>query len=189
MGEPTSNPVEPSAPGNTPTSESFPQRTSWKKLFEDPVTRHLVWIWKGIRRRCLHPSCPRYRWYGAKAITISPEFGTVTKFIDWALAAKYQVGLTIDRKDPRGPYGPDNCRWVSKSENAGSQADVRKVVAFGESKSIWQWHLDPRCPVSASTIRSRLGSGMHPEMAISSPRHRTRAAQEPEEAKEMAVAN
>lgn len=36
----------------------------------------------------------------------------------WAKKNGYRDGLTIDRIDPCGNYEPNNCRWLTRAENA-----------------------------------------------------------------------
>lgn len=38
-------------------------------------------------------------------------------FGEWAMANGFEVGLTIDRIDPSKGYFPENCRWITLSEN------------------------------------------------------------------------
>lgn len=49
---------------------------------------------------------------------------------------------------------------------------ARLVEAFGETKTIAQWLLDPRCVISESTLYVRLNNGWPAELAISSPRQK-----------------
>ncbi len=75
----------------------------------------------GMRTRCANPNDSHYRYYGGKGIKVcdawSGENG-VSNFCEWALQNGYADNLTIDRINPEGNYEPDNCRWITASENA-----------------------------------------------------------------------
>lgn len=78
-------------------------------------------IFSGMKQRCYNPNCDAYRFYGAKGIAICDEWMAehgLTSFMEWALNNGYEEHLTIDRIDAKGPYSPDNCRWITQSENS-----------------------------------------------------------------------
>lgn len=78
-------------------------------------------IFSGMKQRCYNPKSRSYKWYGGKGVSICPEWigeDGVKNFIEWALDSGYEEHLSIDRIDPDGSYSPDNCRWVTMSENA-----------------------------------------------------------------------
>lgn len=73
--------------------------------------------WKNMKSRCYNEKSDRYPTYGAKGITICEEWFKFENFYTWSINNGYSDDLTIDRIDPLDNYRPDNCRWVSKSEN------------------------------------------------------------------------
>lgn len=73
-------------------------------------------IWKGMLARCRNKGSTDYKWYGARGITVSPEWNQFEDFRDWAISSGYSDKLTIDRIDVFGNYGPENCRWVTTAE-------------------------------------------------------------------------
>lgn len=79
----------------------------------------LYGIWQAMRNRCNNPNSRSYRWYGAKGISVCEAWTTsYVLFRDWAVANGFSPGMSIDRIDSLGPYEPDNCQWVTKSENS-----------------------------------------------------------------------
>lgn len=44
-----------------------------------------------------------------------------TIFIAWAQTHGYRDDLTIDRINNDGNYEPENCRWITFSENIGKR--------------------------------------------------------------------
>lgn len=76
--------------------------------------------WKAMRRRCNNPNSTQYQWYGGKGIKLCAQWNDFATFYA-DMAPSYQEGLTIDRLDNAKDYCPENCRWVTKSENSRNQ--------------------------------------------------------------------
>lgn len=75
-------------------------------------------IWSCMRQRCNNPNHTAARWYHDKGIRVCPEWEhDFFAFQSWALEHGYENPLTIDRIDSDKGYSPDNCRWITRSEN------------------------------------------------------------------------
>lgn len=84
-------------------------------------------IYKGMKNRCNNPNAPCYGYYGGKGITICDEWiGSPGAFIEWAMSHGYTDELTIERKDSDKGYCPENCEWISQSEQARRASVVRE---------------------------------------------------------------
>lgn len=90
-------------------------------------TERLYYTWWNMLKRCETPSANRYKSYGGRGITVCEEWHDYKVFRDWAYAnGYYDEGenlprgekLSIDRIDPDGNYCPENCRWITLSENS-----------------------------------------------------------------------
>ncbi len=120
--------------------------------------------------RCYNPKFPKYRNYGARGIKVCNEWRTFQGFKRWAIASGYKPELQIDRIDNDGDYCPENCRWVTPSQNCNNRGDKTTITAWGETKTRKEWSKDPRCKTTYFSIRQRLLTGRYtPEEAISIP--------------------
>jgi hypothetical protein len=86
-------------------------------------------MWQSMKGRCRNPNNRNWRWYGARGITVCPEWqNDMIGFGNWALENGWQKGLQIDRIDNNGNYEPDNCHFVTREENLRNRrtrAEVR----------------------------------------------------------------
>lgn len=79
-------------------------------------------IWRGMKRRCSNPNYGQYKNYGGRGIKVCDEWNNeYIAFRDWALSHGYEENLTLDRIDNDGNYEPNNCQWITKSENSKKQ--------------------------------------------------------------------
>lgn len=83
-------------------------------------------IYYAMKQRCYNSNCCNYRYYGKKGITICDEWNNSKNFINWALQNGYKNNLTIDRINSNSNYEPDNCRWITRSENSKRAAHNKK---------------------------------------------------------------
>lgn len=83
-------------------------------------------IWCGMRQRCNSETCHAYPNYGGRGITVCRDWDDYSAFRRWALRSGYWRGLSIDRIDNDKGYSPDNCQWITKSENSKKQHTDRK---------------------------------------------------------------
>lgn len=73
--------------------------------------------WNGMRTRCREGFQKKMEKYiGVKC---DPIWSTFQGFLDNQPSGRpYEKGLVLGRKGDVGNYAPDNCRWITKSENS-----------------------------------------------------------------------
>jgi len=141
--------------------------------------KKLLEIWRFMREKCLLPGHPSYRHYGAKGATVCRQWDeSFDTFHDWAVSNGYSSGLRLSRKSRSRGFSPGNCRWVTATEKVRRRQGQRRpswtLTAFGETKGPAEWSRDPRCMVSAKTLKYRIRRGDSPEKAITAPPDSTR---------------
>lgn len=93
-----------------------------------------------MKDRCLNSKVEHYDRYGGRGISVCQSWrDSFETFRDWAFQNGYDENATgkensLDRIDPDGDYCPDNCRWVSKLEQARNRTDT--VYIFWNGKKI-----------------------------------------------------
>jgi hypothetical protein len=127
-------------------------------------------IYYGMLSRCGNPNHDKYHYYGGRGITVHEEWRrSFSKFHEWAHANGYSEKLTIERVNPDGSYEPDNCTFIPRRKQPRSRRHTIPYTAFGESKLIADWAIDPRCPVSDTQLFARIKKGMSMQEAMTTP--------------------
>lgn len=83
-------------------------------------------IYHNMRMRCENKNSQRFKYYGAKGIKICEAWSNFMPFYNWAIANGWRKGLSIDRLDSDKDYSPDNCEWITISENSRRMNDSRR---------------------------------------------------------------
>ena len=97
-------------------------------------------IFNGIKDRCYNNNNKSYKWYGEKGVRVYKEWIDNPKLFEiWALSNGYEDNLTIDRIDENKDYCPENCRWVSNSDNAKYKSTTSLIEVDGETHTGKDW--------------------------------------------------
>lgn len=116
----------------------------------------LYHIWRGMIARCYRSHNVGYRRYGARGIGICPQWrNDFMDFRSWALATGYAEHLTIDRKDNDGNYEPENCRWVTRTEQQRNRCNSDLVTLNGQTLPLRAWAVELGIPESTLWWRHR----------------------------------
>lgn len=85
----------------------------WLTKHGDSRTR-LYRSWQSMKYRCESKGHNGYSRYGGAGVKVCAEWrNNYLSFKDWALKNGYEDHLTIDRRDGKKGYTPENCRWVT----------------------------------------------------------------------------
>ena len=126
--------------GNTHSCGCYKRDITSERLSSHRKSRtRLYHIWKNMRQRCYNPNKPDYKYYGGKGIIVDERWSDYSCFEKWAVENGYNYNLTIDRIDLNGNYCPENCRWVTMTEQARNMSRNRIITYNGESHCLSEW--------------------------------------------------
>ena len=95
--------------------------------------------WQAIKNRCLNPDDARYKWYGARGITICDRWKDSFENFLLDVGRRPSKQYSIDRIDNNKGYEPSNVRWASAKEQARNQTQTRLYIIEGTTKSLGEW--------------------------------------------------
>lgn len=125
-------------------------------------------IWFRMNQRCYVASTTCYKNYGGRGIRVCDEWRGKIGFYNfyiWANMNGYDDSLTIDRIDVNGNYEPDNCRWITISEQQKNKRYAGKYYNVnGENKTLEE--CSQISGVCKGTLTTRVRSGMTMEEAM-----------------------
>lgn len=130
--------------------------------------RKISLVWSNMFIRCTNPICKSYKDYGAKGITICPEWHSYKAFETWALTSGYADGLTIERKDYNKGYEPDNCMWVDRKTQARNRTTNIDIMWKDKTQTLIEWAEELGFPYT--TLYFRIQRGWTIDRAFTTPK-------------------
>ena len=119
--------------------------------------------WTNAKTRCFNPASDAYPRYGGRGITMCAE---------WAadFSAFYRdmgpcpTGLTLERRDVNGDYGPDNCYWASYQQQNNNRRNNKRITFGGFTRTLAEW--DRALGLKLGMLSTRLRLGVSLEHAL-----------------------
>lgn len=106
-----------------------------------------------MRQRCNDPKHISYKYYGAKGIRVDPRWNDFSNFFE-DMKPTWAPGLMLDRKDSKGHYNKENCRWATSVDQNNNKSNNHRVEFRGEILTLGQWA--NRLGLGRGTIHHRL---------------------------------
>ena len=127
--------------------------------------QRLYSIYNNIKNRCYNPKTQYYYRYGGRGIKLFEEWlKDFSKFYKWAVNNGYKENLTIDRINNDGDYCPENCRWVSRKEQANNTSRNHLIEIDHIKYTIKE--ASEKFNIPYSLLQQRIYHGWKPEEAI-----------------------
>lgn len=121
--------------------------------------------WATMVQRCTNPNCADFSDYGAKGITVSPDWLDFAVFYA-DMGPKPSPVMSIHRVLNDRGYCKENCVWATTEIQMNNRSDSHWVTAFGKTQTLSQWSKE--FGVASLTIRARIVKyGWEPEKAVS----------------------
>lgn len=100
------------------------------------TTHYLNGRYSKMIDRCYNKKSHNYSYYGGRGITVCDRWlESFDNFLE-DMEESFQEGLQLDRIDNNGPYSPENCKWVSHSENMQNRKGFKNKNGYPNIHSL-----------------------------------------------------
>ena len=79
--------------------------------------------WNSMISRCTNPKAFAYKDYGGRGIAVCERWKDFLLFLE-DMGKRPSLAHTLDRIDTNGNYGPENCRWATKTQQQHNRRDT-----------------------------------------------------------------
>lgn len=121
-------------------------------------------VWCGMRARCKNPNHKAYKHYGGKGIIVCQRWDDFQLFLD-DMGPRPSKKHTIERKDGRLGYCPENCHWATMHEQSRNTSQNRHLTFNGKTLCLEDWEVE--IGINHNVIRRRLLRGWPIEKVLS----------------------
>lgn len=134
-------------------------------------TKHGMWrsreykAWNDMKNRCSLPSVKAYKNYGGRGIKVCGRWMDFRNF--YSDMGPRPDGMTLERIDNNGDYGPGNCMWADMKAQQNNKRTCRFIEFRGERKTVTQWA--ESLGINSVTLRGRIAKGWSIERSLTSP--------------------
>lgn len=126
-------------------------------------------IWSLMINRCENPDTPGFRKYGARGISICPEWRSSFMAFYRDMGPRPSPEYSIDRINNDGNYERGNCHWATPEVQANNTRRNRVVTYRGEEMTLTRAFRASGCEVTFSAVRTRIANGWDIEQALHAP--------------------
>lgn len=95
--------------------------------------------WEGLKSRCYTESDKRYYCYGAIGIKVCDRWKDSYENFLADMGRAPGPEYSIDRKNVKGDYEPENCRWATDLEQANNKSTTVWIEYEGRKLSLHNW--------------------------------------------------
>lgn len=113
--------------------------------------------WASMIQRCHNPKHPRFSDYGARGISVCPEWRSSFDAFIAAVGQRPGSGYTLERQDNNANYEPGNVIWATRIHQQRNRRNTRLIPHNHEEKTAGEW--SEILGVKAKTIISRYRNG------------------------------
>lgn len=125
-------------------------------------------VWQAMISRCESPKASGYQNYGGKGIRVCERWrASFVAFME-DMGQPPAPGLTIERKNGKGNYEPNNCRWATRKEQARNISFNRLLTFQGQTKVAAEWA--ELMGLTRNQLYGRLRRGWSVERVLTTPR-------------------
>lgn len=150
--------------GNTKSCGCFRAETASTRFRKHGLKNSAEYkIWSLMRDRCNNPNNPKYEYYGGKGVTVCKRWDDFACFLA-DMGKRPTEGHTIDRKDGKLNYCPENCRWSTRKEQARNRSNTVMLTVEGIEKPLAEWAEIKNIPYDI--LKKRIWRGWDTERAI-----------------------
>ena len=103
-------------------------RTELKRRYAPTYTN-----WSGMKSRCKADPTT-----GISPVALHPLFGDFAEFLR-IMGPRPEPTWSLDRRDPTGPYSPDNVRWASKTTQSRNRTNAIYLTYRDVKRLLVQW--------------------------------------------------
>lgn len=115
--------------GDTKSCGCYNSKKSSERLTTHGFSKEKLYkVYCSMKERCENKNNKSYKNYGEKGIRVCKQWKSdYVLFRDWAIENGYKPGLTIERINNYKNYDPDNCKFVTRYEQAQNKRNTLYV--------------------------------------------------------------
>lgn len=107
------------------------------------------YAWSAMKQRCFNPNHAAYHNYGGRGITVCEAWMDFNNFL--RDMGQPPTRAELDRTDNEKGYSPENCKWVTKKQNANNRRTnvvmdgltlTQAAEISGHSVQVISWRLN-----------------------------------------------